>query len=768
MTVVASGTGTLSYQWKKNGGAISGATNASYTIASPQVSDTGSYTVTITNSVGSTTSSAATLTVNAAPTAPAITTQPTSQTVVAGTSVTLTVVASGTAPLSYQWSKGGVALSGATAASYTIAAVTTGDAGSYTCVVTNGAGSATSNAAILTVNAATIAPAITTQPSSVTVTAGATATFTIVASGTGPLSYQWLKSGVVVSGATAASYTIASAQTSNAGNYTCVVTNSAGSATSNPVTLTVNAVTVAPTIATQPTSAIVTAGGTATFTVVATGTAPLSYQWSKDGVAIAGATAAGYTISSVQAGNAGSYWCVVSNSGGSVTSAGASLTVSSAPAAPTIATQPSSVTVTSGSSAIFSVVANGTTPLSYQWYKGGSAIAGATTASYTIAATKTTDAGPYACVVTNSAGSATSNLATLTVNVAVVAPEVVAQPVSATVSAGGNATLRVTATVTSDSPAATYQWQRNGSNVVGATSTALTINNVQPDSAGLYAAVITGLAATTTDAAIVGVSTTNKVIGSGQEVSPNITLASNGFTYDQVLLQGTAATVTADAGQIVRISYLDLTDDIVQVEFSGAGTLSLVLDSSSGPALPANYNQSVAYMKGHAGIVITGADETSNVSVFSVGRVTAVNQALFKDSVTYDGVADIAFIAISSSNGKFGGLRTANVSYFATKGLTGVYAPGVIFDGPVFIGDVNAWDAATPVIRLGSASDTRINGGDLLQSNGRAVQVSGITRLKFVANTDSHGNPQAAKTNQAVLQQNGVDVTSQIVVNPGP
>ncbi len=766
--MVASGTGTLSYQWKKNGGAISGATNASYTIASPQVSDTGSYTVTITNSVGSTTSSAATLTVNAAPTAPAITTQPTSQTVVAGTSVTLTVVASGTAPLSYQWSKGGVALSGATAASYTIAAVTTGDAGSYTCVVTNGAGSATSNAAILTVNAATIAPAITTQPSSVTVTAGATATFTIVASGTGPLSYQWLKSGVVVSGATAASYTIASAQTSNAGNYTCVVTNSAGSATSNPVTLTVNAVTVAPTIATQPTSAIVTAGGTATFTVVATGTAPLSYQWSKDGVAIAGATAAGYTISSVQAGNAGSYWCVVSNSGGSVTSAGASLTVSSAPAAPTIATQPSSVTVTSGSSAIFSVVANGTTPLSYQWYKGGSAIAGATTASYTIAATKTTDAGPYACVVTNSAGSATSNLATLTVNVAVVAPEVVAQPVSATVSAGGNATLRVTATVTSDSPAATYQWQRNGSNVVGATSTALTINNVQPDSAGLYAAVITGLAATTTDAAIVGVSTTNKVIGSGQEVSPNITLASNGFTYDQVLLQGTAATVTADAGQIVRISYLDLTDDIVQVEFSGAGTLSLVLDSSSGPALPANYNQSVAYMKGHAGIVITGADETSNVSVFSVGRVTAVNQALFKDSVTYDGVADIAFIAISSSNGKFGGLRTANVSYFATKGLTGVYAPGVIFDGPVFIGDVNAWDAATPVIRLGSASDTRINGGDLLQSNGRAVQVSGITRLKFVANTDSHGNPQAAKTNQAVLQQNGVDVTSQIVVNPGP
>ncbi|MSU71480.1 MAG: hypothetical protein EXS43_03935 [Opitutus sp.] len=226
--------------------------------------------------------------------------------------------------------------------------------------------------------------------------------------------------------------------------------------------------------------------------------------------------------------------------------------------------------------------------------------------------------------------------------------------------------------------------------------------------------------------------------------------------------------MTADPGQVTRISFTDLTDDIVQVEFAGSGTLSLVLDNTVGPALPVNYNQTITYMKGHAGIVITGADETTNVSVFSVGRATAVNQALFKSNATYDGFADLAFIAISSVNGKFGGLRAADGSFYATKSLTGVYAPGVQFTGPIFIGDINASDAANPVILLGSVGDARITGGDLLQNDGQPVQVSGITQLKFTAGSDSHGNLLGAKTNQAVLQQNGADVTAQIVVKPGP
>src|SRR4051812_41397053 len=141
-------------------------------------------------------------------------------------------------------------------------------------------------------------------------------------------------------------------------------------------------------------------------------------------------------------------------------------------------------------------------------------------------------------------------------------------------------------------------------------------------------------------------------------------------------------------------------------------------------------------MKGHPSIVITGANETTNVSVFSVGRATAVNQALFRSDVTYDGMADVAFIAIASTNGKFGGVRTANASYFSSGAYTGIYAPGVEFTGPVFIGDISASGTATPVIVLGSASDVRITGGDLQQANNRPVEASGFTRLQMTAGTN--------------------------------
>src|SRR5690242_8580651 len=114
------------------------------------------------------------------PTAPSITTQPSNQIVTNGQTATFTVMASGTAPLSYQWQKAGVNISGATASSYTTPATTAADTGTqFKVSVSNAAGSTTSAAATLTVNSA---PAITTQPSNLAVTVGQTATFTVVAS----------------------------------------------------------------------------------------------------------------------------------------------------------------------------------------------------------------------------------------------------------------------------------------------------------------------------------------------------------------------------------------------------------------------------------------------------------------------------------------------------------------------------------------------------------------------------------------------------------
>ncbi|HWH69576.1 MAG TPA: immunoglobulin domain-containing protein, partial [Candidatus Sulfotelmatobacter sp.] len=295
------------------------------------------YAVKVSNSAGSVTSAAATLTVNAAVVAPAITMQPMNQTVTAGANVSFSVTATGTAPLSYQWTKNGTAITGATSASLALASVTTADAGSYAVKVSNSAGSVTSTAATLTVNAAVVAPAIAMQPASQTVTAGANVSFSVMATGTAPLSYQWTKNGANITGATSATLALASVTTADAGSYAVKVSNSAGSVTSTAATLTVNAATVAPTITMQPGSRTVVAGASVSFSVMASGTAPLSYQWSKDGTAIAGATSATLTLNNVTTANQGSYAVKVSNSAGSVTSTAATLTVNPVPVALSIA-----------------------------------------------------------------------------------------------------------------------------------------------------------------------------------------------------------------------------------------------------------------------------------------------------------------------------------------------------------------------------------------------------------------------------------------------
>ena len=413
-TVTATGNGTLTYQWNKNGIAIGGATSSTYTTPSAASSDSGAqFNVVVTDSSGNVTSNAATLTVTATPVAPSITTQPASQTVTAGQTATYTVTANGTAPLTYQWKNNGTAISGATSSAYTTPATSASDNGAlFTVTVTNATGNVTSNAATLTVN---VPPVITTQPASQTVTAGQTASFTVTATGAATLTYQWQKNGTPISAATSASYTTpATSASDNGALFTVTVTNATGNVTSNAATLTVN---VPPVITTQPASQTVTAGQTASFTVTATGAATLTYQWQKNGTAISGATAASYTTpATAAADNGGLFSVAVTNSTGTVTSSAATLTVNLPPA---ITTQPVNQTVTSGQTATFMVAATSTATLTYQWKKNGIAISGATATSYTTPATTISDNGAqFTVTVTNVAGNITSNAATLTVNAA--------------------------------------------------------------------------------------------------------------------------------------------------------------------------------------------------------------------------------------------------------------------------------------------------------------------------------------------------------------
>jgi len=255
------------------------------------------------------------------PTAPAITTQPVSQSIIIGSTASFSVVASGSSPLSYQWQLNGSNISGAANIGYTTPVLTGNDNGDqFTVIVSNSAGNVTSSAAKLTVSAAP--PVITTQPASNSVQIGAPATFSVVATGTAPLSYQWSRAGTAIQGATQASYTLANPQLSdNGATFTAVVSNSAGSVTSGAATLTVTPVPV--TITSQPSGGTFFSGESTTLSVVAAGTAP-SYQWLKNGTAIGNATVASYTAPTFTTVNdKDSYTVTISNAAGSVTSSAA-------------------------------------------------------------------------------------------------------------------------------------------------------------------------------------------------------------------------------------------------------------------------------------------------------------------------------------------------------------------------------------------------------------------------------------------------------------
>ena len=150
-------------------------------------------------------------------------------------------------------------------------------------------------------------PAIITQPQDQTSGVGGTAVFTSLAVGTAPLSYQWQFNGVDISGATDSAYARSNLQLDDAGNYAVVVTNDAGSVLSFNALLTVELPAMAPTIVVQPTNQTVSLGGAASFSVVAEGDAPLTYQWSFNGTRILESTDAILVVADAQWSDAGDY-----------------------------------------------------------------------------------------------------------------------------------------------------------------------------------------------------------------------------------------------------------------------------------------------------------------------------------------------------------------------------------------------------------------------------------------------------------------------------
>ena len=257
-----------------------------------------------------------------------------------------------------------------------------------------------------------LVPVIVTQPAAVTANLGSTATFTVTASASPAPTYQWRKDGLVLAGATAATLSLPALTAASAGVYSVVVANSLGSVTSNNATLTVNTVPAAPTVTTQPLSQFSVVGQSVTFTVVATGNPAPTYQWLKNSIPLAGASAATLTLGSLTLADAGNYVVTLTNSFGTVVSAAATLNVDAAPIKPTITVQlPPGLNLLAGQSLALNLGAAGS-GLSYQWRRvgaGGSVnLAGATAPTLTLKPLTAADAGIYFCAVTNIAGSVDS------------------------------------------------------------------------------------------------------------------------------------------------------------------------------------------------------------------------------------------------------------------------------------------------------------------------------------------------------------------------
>jgi uncharacterized repeat protein (TIGR03803 family) len=247
--VSATGTSPLLYQWQCNStnltddNRIVGSTSSILSVSNVTQYDAGAYGVIVSNSAGAVTSTTALLIVNVNGQAPSISTQPFSESVALGSNATFSITALGTQPLQYQWQlnstnvSDGIGISGATNSTLILSAVVGSQAGSYSVILSNAAGLAHSDGALLAVGSA---PWITIQPLSQTVVAGSMLRLMVNASGTPPLAYQWMKNGGdltdvgEISGSTSNNLTLNPTMLGDAGTYSVIITNAFGSVTSTP------------------------------------------------------------------------------------------------------------------------------------------------------------------------------------------------------------------------------------------------------------------------------------------------------------------------------------------------------------------------------------------------------------------------------------------------------------------------------------------------------------------------------------------------------
>ena len=425
------------------------------------------------------------------PFAPTITFAVGGSTYFTGANAKLRVDVIGSFPLSYQWSKGGPAILNATNATLDLPAIQLTDAGTYTVLVSNSAGSATTNLSIA-VNAST-PPAITTQPVGVSVVVNQTVNLSVVATGTDPLAYQWRKNGVAVVtnasifGATGSTLSLYNTTVTATGDYTVVVTNYAGAITSAVATVTISTPS-APVFTLQPPAFTpLLTNATFTITAAAVGVPTPLLQWQKGGVNIVGATNATYTRRDTNYTADANYRLIAGNASGSATSSVAIVSVynsslfSSNP-------QPTNAVLATGGTLLQRAVAYGLPPINFTLRRNGTNVPGFISlpqnvfpepysgyCDLAVPNLQPLDSGAYTIVVSNTVGGASTS-AVFNVSIQATSAPVVLQPptnVSAFLSSSG--TIVTNAVRWSSFYPVTVQWYSNSLPIIGQVSSNLTL-----------------------------------------------------------------------------------------------------------------------------------------------------------------------------------------------------------------------------------------------------------------------------------------------------
>ena len=774
-TVSAVGTG-LTYQWRKGGVDIGGATSASLMLSSVSAGDAASYTVLVKGTCNTTgvLSSAGTLTVNEKP---EITNQPGNSVICEGGNTSFTVNAGVTTSATYQWqvsinggtsyttiSNGGI-YSGATGATLSLTGAPLVNNGYLYRVVVGGtcAPSVTSDAGLLTIQQA---PVITGQPSSQIVCEGSTVTFAVNAVGMG-LTYQWKKGGVDIGGATSASFVLSSVSATDAASYTVLVKGTCNTTgvLSSAATLTINE---KPEITAQPTNVIICEGGNTNFAVNAGVTTGATYQWqvstnggtsyttvSNTGI-YSGATSATLSLTGAPLANNGYLYRVVV--GGTctpgVTSDAGLLTIQQAPV---ITGQPSNQVVCEGSTVTFSVSAVGT-GLTYQWSKGGVDIGGATSASLVLSSVSAADAGSYRVLVKGTCNTTgvLSSAVTLTVNEK---PEITSQPGNTIICEGGNTSFTVNAGVTTG---ATYQWQvstnggtgytnvNNGSLYAGATSATLSLTNAPLANNGyLYRVVVGGTCTpgvtsdggllTVQQAPVITGQPSSQVVCEGSTVTFSVSAVGTGLTYQWSKGGVDIGGATSASLVLSSVSAADAGSYRVLVK----GTCNTTGVLSSAVTLTVNEQPEITSQPGNT-IICEGGNTSFTVNAGVTTGATYQWQVSTNGGTGYSNISNGGIYAgVTGATLSLTGAPLANNGYLYRVVVGGTCTPGVTSDGglltvqqaPVITGQPSGQvvcEGSTVTFTVGA-----VGTGLTYQWKKNAVDISGATSASLVLSSVS-------------------------------